>query len=183
MGVMGVEYWMSELESKVTAHSLKTCNEKQDCRHTVDTEINSEQTLVLSHINILEDSVKMLSEWDCEGKINILVLQNIIAENVHSCWKTEDNDSVAFFPSHEESETFFSPEKLYNYYKVSRYLHIRHIKIPAVYRWYSPCLVWARWCQDSGGVAWQGAPLRVLSCDWAMSARADWIFSSKRSPL
>lgn len=94
---------------------------------TVDSKINFKQTLELSQSNMSEDIVKMKSGWNCEEKINILVLQNIIAQNVHPCWKTDDNDKVAFFPSHEESETFFSPEKLYNYYKVSRYLHIRPI--------------------------------------------------------
>lgn len=36
--------------------------------------------------------------------------------------------------------------------------------------------------QDSAGEGWLGAPLRVRSCDWAMSARALWIFSSNMSP-
>lgn len=56
-------------------------------------------------------------------------------------------------------------------------------KIPAVYRRHSPCLLGVSRCHDSGGVDWLGAPLRVRSCDWAMSARADWIFSSNMSPL
>lgn len=36
--------------------------------------------------------------------------------------------------------------------------------------------------QDSAGEDWLGAPLRVRSCDWAMSARALWIFSNSMSP-
>lgn len=36
--------------------------------------------------------------------------------------------------------------------------------------------------QDSDAEGWLGAPLRVRSCDWAMSAKALWIFSSSISP-
>lgn len=36
--------------------------------------------------------------------------------------------------------------------------------------------------QDSAGEGWGGAPLRVRSWDWAMSARALWIFSRSMSP-
>lgn len=39
----------------------------------------------------------------------------------------------------------------------------------------------APWRYESGR-GWLWVPLRVFSCDWAMSARALWIFSSSMSP-